>query len=101
MSSVKERLEADLREALKTQEQLDQQLAQKPDFGMGGDSTGTVSWEMTLARKERVAAEIDELKAAIERVEQGTYGRCERCGAQIDPERLEVLPTTTLCANCA
>lgn len=101
MSSVKERLEADLREAQKTQEQLDQQLAQKPDFGMGGDSTGTVSWEMTLARKERVAAEIDELKAAIERVEQGTYGRCERCGAQIDPERLEVLPTTTLCANCA
>ena len=101
MSTVKERLEADLRDALETQEQLDQQLAQKPDVGLGGDSTGTVSWEMTLARKERVAARIDELKAAIERVEQGTYGRCEQCGNKIDPERLEALPTTTLCAKCA
>ena len=101
MSSVKERLEVDLREALEIQEQLEQQLTQKPDFGLGGDSTGTVSWEMTLARKERVAAEIEELTAAIDRVEQGTYGQCDQCGARIDPERLEVLPTTTLCANCA
>ena len=101
MSSVKEKLEADLREALEIQEQLEQQLAQKPDFGLGGDSTGMVSWEMTLARKERVAAEIEELTAAIDRVEQGTYGQCDQCGARIDPERLEVLPTTTLCANCA
>ncbi len=101
MSTVKERLEADLHDALETLEQLEQQLAQKPDFGLGGDSTSTVSWEMTLARKERVAAEIVELKAAIERVEQGTYGRCAQCGNPIDPERLEALPTTTLCVNCA
>ncbi|MFQ5854686.1 MAG: TraR/DksA C4-type zinc finger protein [Anaerolineae bacterium] len=32
---------------------------------------------------------------------EGTYGRCDRCGAQIDPERLEILPATTLCAACA
>jgi RNA polymerase-binding transcription factor DksA len=101
MSSVKERLEAGLREALVIQEQLEQQLAQKPDFGLGGDSTGMVSWEMTLARKERVAAEIEELTTAIDRVEQNTYGWCDHCGARIDPERLEVLPTTILCANCA
>ena len=53
----------------------------------------------TMARA--LAAEIDELNAAIERVEQGTYGRCEQCGNKIDPERLEALPTTTLCAKCA
>lgn len=101
MSSVKERLEADLHEALEIKTQLEQQLAEKPDVGLGGDSTGTVAWEMTLARKERVAAEIEELEAALDRVEQGTYGQCERCGAWIEPERLEALPTTTLCANCA
>ena len=56
---------------------------------------------MTLARKERMAAEIEELTAAIERVEQGIYGQCDQCGVRIDPERLEALPTTTLCANCA
>jgi RNA polymerase-binding transcription factor DksA len=101
MSSMKERLEADLRDALETQEQLAQRLAQKPDVGLGGDSTGTVAWEMVLARKERLAAEIEELKVAIERIEQGVYGQCDQCGARIDPERLEALPTTTLCANCA
>lgn len=101
MSSVKERLEAELREALDVKSHLEQQLAEKPDVGLGGDSSGTVNWEMTLARKDRVATEIEELEAALDRVEQGTYGQCERCGARIEPERLEALPTTTLCANCA
>jgi RNA polymerase-binding protein DksA len=46
------------------------------------------------ANEVRVLAAID---AALGRIDDGTYGRCEQCGGQIEPERLEALPWTTLC----
>jgi RNA polymerase-binding transcription factor DksA len=33
-------------------------------------------------------------------MDEGTYGRCERCGATIGTERLEVLPQTPICMAC-
>jgi RNA polymerase-binding protein DksA len=98
---MKERLETDLRKAKKKLQQLEKRLAQKPEFGLGDGSTSVRSRELALARKDRVLTEIEKLQAALVRVREGTYGRCERCGTQIDPERLEVLPTTTLCVTCA
>lgn len=101
MSSARKRLQADLREAEKELQELDKQLDHRPDLGLGEGGTGAYSWEMALARKERVIARIDALREAMTRVREGTYGRCDRCGAQIDSERLEILPTTSLCADCA
>jgi DnaK suppressor protein len=51
-----------------------------------------------LAQARRSLAEID---GALERNRCGTYGACERCGAIIPPERLEALPTASLCISCA
>jgi RNA polymerase-binding protein DksA len=45
---------------------------------------------------EHVLAAID---AALERIEIGTYGTCERCGNPIAEERLEALPYATLCID--
>jgi RNA polymerase-binding protein DksA len=44
--------------------------------------------------EERLLGAID---AALARIADGTYGRCERCGCEIEPERLEALPHATLC----
>ena len=41
------------------------------------------------------------IERAIAVAEQGTYGTCEKCGVAIPPERLEIMPETTLCVNCA
>ena len=51
---------------------------------------------LTLAA-ESALAEID---AALQRLEEGTYGTCERCAKPIPWERLEVLPMTGLCTPC-
>ena len=45
--------------------------------------------------------EIGETRAALARVEQGTYGYCGRCGGPIAAQRLEALPTATRCIHCA
>lgn len=48
----------------------------------------------------RIEGEISKLEAMIEREKNGTLGVCEKCGDRIDPERLKVLPETSLCTSC-
>jgi RNA polymerase-binding protein DksA len=40
------------------------------------------------------------VEAALQRLESGTYGKCERCGREIGVRRLEALPYATLCIDC-
>jgi RNA polymerase-binding protein DksA len=42
-----------------------------------------------------------EIDAALLRLDEGTYGFCEVCGAPIGDERLDARPVTTLCIRCA
>jgi len=45
--------------------------------------------------------EIENIKRALQRIEQGTYLVCHSCGKDINAERLELLPSTQLCTVCA
>ncbi|MBL9051605.1 MAG: TraR/DksA family transcriptional regulator [Tabrizicola sp.] len=45
--------------------------------------------------------EIAQIRAALARIEDGTYGECMRCGAAIAEARLDALPWTPLCRSCA
>jgi DnaK suppressor protein len=44
---------------------------------------------------------IDKVEAALARIDDGSYGRCEACDQPIQPERLDALPYTTLCLTDA
>lgn len=44
---------------------------------------------------------LEEVEAALARVEQGTYGACQNCGQKIARERLDAIPYTPLCIECA
>lgn len=37
---------------------------------------------------------------ALARIETGEYGNCDKCGAEISRERLEIMPSTTICYSC-
>ncbi len=52
-----------------------------------------------LSEVERV--EISEIDAALDRIESGQYGSCERCGGAIGNNRLRALPETRLCLDCS
>ena len=44
---------------------------------------------------------LSKVDRALERVAAGSYGICESCGNSIPVERLDVLPYSTLCVECA
>jgi RNA polymerase-binding transcription factor DksA len=43
----------------------------------------------------------EQVEAALERIEAGTFGSCEECGRAISPERLDAVPYAPLCIECA
>jgi RNA polymerase-binding transcription factor DksA len=55
----------------------------------------------TLALRSHLESLLAEVERAIVRAEKGTYGLCERCGKPISEERLQVMPSATLCIECA
>jgi DnaK suppressor protein len=44
---------------------------------------------------------LDQIEAAIGRIEDGSYGRCEQCGEQIPKTRLDAIPYAAECERCA
>jgi DnaK suppressor protein len=48
----------------------------------------------------RALSLIDEIDEALGRIEDGTYGQCERCGKPIDEERLKAMPTARYDEQC-
>lgn len=48
---------------------------------------------------ESLEAEMDEVQAALDRLEDGTYGKCALCGQPIGEERLQALPATRYCID--
>ena len=45
--------------------------------------------------------EMSAIRFALDRLENGTYTECAKCGRSIDPRRLHALPTTTTCLPCS
>ena len=46
-------------------------------------------------------AEIAKIEAALQRMDEGEFGYCVSCGEEIAAERLDVVPYTPFCRNCA
>ena len=44
---------------------------------------------------------LDQIEAAIQRIEGGGYGRCQKCGEQIPENRLDAIPYAAECVRCA
>lgn len=56
--------------------------------------------EIELALWRRTQRELDEVEAALQRVDAGCYGDCLRCGAPIGLPRLSARPEASLCLPC-
>ena len=59
-----------------------------------------VNQELALRMGERESQAVAEIDEALRRIDDGTYGQCERCGKPIDERRLEAMPTARFDAAC-
>ena len=100
-ASERTKLEHELSRAKEELAVISQKLEEKGDFGLGQGASTVYEWEMNLALRESAEAKIKSIQVALERLDHGDYGHCEVCGQPIDPDRLEILPHTTLCVQCA
>ncbi len=70
----------------------------------GGDEIDRADLEgerfLTFRIKGREARLIHKIDYALMKMEAGTYGVCENCGAEIPFERLKARPVTTMCIEC-
>lgn len=60
---------------------------------------GTVTFERErdLSLSQNARDLVEKIERALDRMEHGTFGRCQACGRPIEPERLEALPYATYC----
>jgi len=63
-------------------------------------ATDLFQTQMNSALKVHEENIMQDVKDAINRIDNGTYGKCMHCGADIPEERLEVLPYAKLCIRC-
>lgn len=102
------RLQEEREETERVLERLDEEIdgltrrreAAGAEEGFG--HVNTVSIDLDRARSQHVnaVARLEEIEAAIMRIDAGTYGQCEDCGGPIGRARLEAVPETTRCVTC-
>ncbi|MGH9150598.1 MAG: TraR/DksA family transcriptional regulator [Acidimicrobiales bacterium] len=108
---LEEALRAEVRAQLERERgELRTQLA-----ALGFGDSGGLNYDSNFADSSQVTAErgeaealastlretLDEVEAALEKLDSGSYGRCEGCGEAIAPARLEAMPAARFCIDCA
>lgn len=71
------------------------------DQHMADQGTETFLREQDQAIHLGLRSSLDQVERACAKLDRGTYGVCDRCGANIAEERLEFVPHAIYCMNCA
>jgi DnaK suppressor protein len=88
-------LDADLSESLE-----DSSEESPYDQHMAETAAVTLDREIDLTLEENARASISQIDRALAKLENGSYGRCDKCGKPISEDRLRVAPFATLCIDC-
>lgn len=100
-ADIAARLQARLAELTARAEGLEDDLRQPLDADFAEQAIDLADDEALEGVDEILKAEAVQVRAALGRIAQGTYGTCANCGADIPRERLEAQPVATRCIRCA
>jgi DnaK suppressor protein len=67
---------------------------------MAEDATAAFDQAAAVSLRRGKERTLEQVNEALERIDAGTYGNCERCGQEIDFARLKAIPQATLCMSC-
>lgn len=97
----KARLEARLAELAHRVSRIENDLEQPVSEDLEEQATEREDDEVLEDLGAAGTREIRMIEAALDRVANGSYGICASCGEAIAEERLDAVPATPLCADCA
>ncbi len=104
LMGLRSRLRGDLDqmtdEALRRKNESSGNLSNVP-LHMADVGTENYDQEFTLGLIENEQATLEQVQSALNRIDAGTYGRCEECDESIAKPRLQALPYTRHCIGCA
>ena len=100
-NAAKARLEAQLAELEDRLSRLDRDLSETPDPDSSERAVQMEDDEALEGQAQVAANEIASVRRALERIEDGSYGQCVKCGEEIAEGRLEARPEAALCIDCA
>lgn len=74
-----------------------------PDFdtqSLDESALKLAAYEITLPIEYALELRLVDINKALEKIKDGTYGRCEKCGKEINSKRLEIMPEARVCREC-
>jgi DnaK suppressor protein len=77
-----------------------EEVAATADDHLANTASATLGREIDYTLGDNAEQVISEIDAALQRIEDGTYGVCASCGREIPPARLEANPWASLCIDC-
>ncbi len=103
IKNILHRQERELQEEIKT---IDKDDPTKSDGLAETSEPGTESWladvhGKAVALKQNLDNLLKNTRESLLNLRSGKYGHCEKCGKHIEVERLEAIPTATLCLSCS
>jgi DnaK suppressor protein len=84
-------------------------LAERPELGaaqgfgkrIGDGTTEAISRLTDIGVGRSLETGLERVERALAKLDEGSYGTCDRCGGPIAPKRLAAMPDSTLCVECA
>lgn len=72
------------------------------NYGDGFSDAGAATAERTevIGLVDALKSQLSDIDAALEQIEEGTYGTCITCGEEIGADRLEFRPASIQCVSC-
>ncbi len=99
--AVRRQLESRLAQLLARAGKIEADLRKPGDRDWQERATERANDEVLERLDAAERGEVQEIRAALARLEDGRYGVCERCRGAISAERLSALPATQTCVACA
>jgi DnaK suppressor protein len=101
MRPVLAQREAELRALLRTLEPNSEDAGAQADVSDFKDLAAGQSRDVVdEAQADHAALELEQVLAALRRIDDGSYGQCVDCGEPIDERRLTAMPAAACCVGC-
>jgi RNA polymerase-binding protein DksA len=100
IKQTRERLQKEREETLVKMDRLRESMTYDLETSPEEGDPDVWEREKTASLVRSLENKLSEIDRALRMTQRGDYGLCERCGQPIDPARLKVMPTATLCLKC-